>query len=150
MGGEPYIATPRLARSYEDRHHTMRKIRLRRRDRRGPARGRVKTAGPAGWLLLGRTRSFDRVSGKGRCRRILPVAVRPGEGPLTETDSSHSTVAAATALPAPHPPFAIPAVIGSIGWEPVLRWDASGRPRLRRELPFRRVDHNRVVLAKNI
>ena len=33
-------------------------------------------------------------------RRILPVAVRPGEGPLTETDSGHSTVAAATALPA--------------------------------------------------
>jgi len=49
-------------------------------------------------------------------RRVSPVAVCPQRRSLDRTDSSHSTVTAATALPAPHLPFEIPAGIGSIGW----------------------------------
>ena len=58
--------------------------------------------------------------------RGWPVSARlarcraPRRRTVDRTDSSHSTVAAATALHAPHP-RAIPAVIGSVGWKGVIR-----------------------------
>ena len=53
-----------------------------------------------------------------RCARCRA----PRRRSVDRTDSSHTTVAAPTALHAPHPPFAIPAVIGSIGCRSRFDW----------------------------
>jgi hypothetical protein len=57
----------------------------------------------------------------GGCRRVSPVAVRPGEGPLTEPTADIRACRWELVKMAPHLPFAISAGIGSIGWIPDLR-----------------------------
>ena len=50
------------------------------------------------------------------CRRYLVVAVRSGEGPLTETYNGHSGPTAGTGLHAPKPTPTITLANGEVGW----------------------------------